>query len=204
MSEIVRCGWVGVDPLMQEYHDREWGVPEHDGRRLWGKLALDGFQAGLSWAIVLRKREALRRAFEGFDPERVARYREKEIRRLLIDASIIRSRAKIESAIAGARAYLAMEAGGESFSELVWGLAGGRPIQGQPPMPAETALSAEISMELKRRGFRFVGPTIVYAWMQAVGIVNDHAAGCFRRAPLQRLALPPRPRAVRTRERPAG
>jgi DNA-3-methyladenine glycosylase I len=181
-----RCGWANSDPLLRSYHDREWGVPEHDGRRLWEKLMLDGFQAGLSWTIILRKRRAFRAAFRGFEPERVARFRERDVTRLLGDAGIVRSRAKIEATIAGARAYLAMRAAGEDFSSWVWGLAGGTPIQGHGPPPTKTALSERISKELRARGFKFVGPTIVYAWMQATGIVNDHAPNCFRRRAVAR------------------
>jgi DNA-3-methyladenine glycosylase I len=166
---------------MVAYHDEEWGVPEYDDRALWEKLMLDGFQAGLSWAIILRKREALRKAFRNFDPEKVARFGERDVARLLEDSGIIRSRAKIEATIGGARAYLKMKAEGQDFSRFVWTMAGGKPIQNTGPVPASTALSEEISKALKKRGFKFVGPVIVYAWMQAVGIVNDHSAECFRR-----------------------
>ena len=168
--------------MMAAYHDEEWGVPEHDGRALWEKLMLDGFQAGLAWIIVLRKRDAFRRAFAGFDPEKVARFGEKDIERLMGDAGIIRARAKIEATIGGARAYLAMRDKGEDFATFCWSFTDGRPLVsdgGQPP--AKTALSEQMSKALKARGFKFVGPVIVYAWMQAVGIVDDHMAGCFRR-----------------------
>jgi DNA-3-methyladenine glycosylase I len=179
-----RCGWAENDPLMREYHDTEWGVPERDSRALWEKLVLDGFQAGLSWIIILRKRETFRAAFQGFDPEVVARFGETDIERLVLDPGIIRSRAKIEATIGNARAYLAMRDAGEDFSDFVWGLTGGNPIQGNrqslAEVPAKTALSEQMSAALKKRGFKFVGPTIVYAWMQAVGIVDDHVAGCFR------------------------
>jgi DNA-3-methyladenine glycosylase I len=178
----VRCSWVGKDPQMVAYHDEEWGVPEYDGRALWEKLMLDGFQAGLSWSIILRKRDAFRKAFRNFDPRKVARFDETDMSRLLGDAGIIRSRAKIEATIGGARAYLEMKAGGEDFSALLWSMAGGKPIQNTGPVPSSTPLSEEISKELKKRGFKFVGPIIVYAWMQAVGIVNDHSPECFRRA----------------------
>lgn len=181
MMEKVRCSWVGEDPQMLAYHDEEWGVPEYDGRALWEKLMLDGFQAGLSWSIILRKRDAFRQAFQNFDPKKVARFDESDIARLLLDPGIVRSRAKIEATIGGARAYLKMKAEGEDFSTFVWTMAGGKPIQNSGPIPASTALSEQISKELKRRGFKFVGPVIVYAWMQAVGIVNDHVTGCFRR-----------------------
>jgi DNA-3-methyladenine glycosylase I len=173
---------------MQAYHDEEWGVPEPDSRRLWEKLMLDGFQAGLSWRVVLHKREALRRRLRRFEPERVARLRATDVARLLEDPAIIRSRAKVEATIAGARAYLAMRERGEEFSPFVWALVGGRPIQSPGPIPTATPLSERVSRELKARGFRFVGPTIVYAWMQAVGMVNDHAPECDRRAAVARLA----------------
>lgn len=178
--EITRCVWAGSDPLMRDYHDTEWGVPEYDSRALWEKLMLDGFQAGLSWNTILRKREAFRKAFEDFDPERVARFSEADVSRLLLDAGIVRSRAKIEATIGGARAFLAMRAAGEDFSAFVWGMAGGKPIQGSGHVLAQTPLSGEISKALKKRGFKFVGPVIVYAWMQAVGIVDDHSEFCFR------------------------
>jgi DNA-3-methyladenine glycosylase I len=182
MTEPVRCRWAGSDPLMQAYHDTEWGVPERDGRALWEKLVLDGFQAGLAWITILRKRETMRAAFDGFDPARVARYGEADVARLLADPGIIRSRAKIDAAIAGARLYCAMAERGEDFSAYAWGFTDGVPIRGDGvTVPAKTDLSETISKDLKRRGFKFVGPTIVYAWMQAVGIVDDHAATCFRR-----------------------
>ncbi len=167
---------------MEAYHDTEWGVPERDSRALWEKLMLDGFQAGLAWITILKKREAFRQAFARFDPERVARFTERDIVRLLGNAGIVRSRAKIEATIGGARAYLAMAEAGEEFSTFVWDLAGGAPIRGKRgPVPAKTPLSEEMSKALKHRGFKFVGPVIVYAWMQATGIVNDHAVDCFRR-----------------------
>jgi DNA-3-methyladenine glycosylase I len=177
-----RCTWADSDPLMAAYHDEEWGVPEHDSRKLWAKLMLDGFQAGLSWITVLRKREAFNEAFEGFDPKRIAKYGEPEIKRLLNNPGIIRSRAKIESTIAGAKAYLAMQSAGEDFATFAWDLAGGKTIRSTTGIiPAKTPLSEEISAALKKRGFKFVGPVIVYAWMQAVGIVDDHSKDCFRR-----------------------
>jgi DNA-3-methyladenine glycosylase I len=179
--EKVRCGWAGKDPLMVAYHDEEWGMPEYDSRALWEKLMLDGFQAGLSWSIILRKREDFRKAFKSFDPKKVARFGEADVARLLQDAGIIRSRAKIEATIGGARAYLKMKDEGEDFSKWVWSMAGGKPIQNTGPVPASSALSEEMSKALKKRGFKFVGPVIVYAWMQAVGIVNDHSPECFRR-----------------------
>jgi DNA-3-methyladenine glycosylase I len=167
---------------MQAYHDQEWGVPEYNSRTLWEKLILDGFQAGLSWSTILHKRDAFRRAFKNFDPEKVARFGERDIACLLNDASIIRSRAKIEAAIGGARIYLKMQKAGEDFSEFVWGMAGGEPIQNSGELIAQSPLSVEMSKAFKQRGFKFVGPVIVYAWMQAVGIVNDHAPDCFRRS----------------------
>lgn len=177
-----RCSWAGNDPLMQAYHDLEWGVPERDSRALWEKLVLDGFQAGLAWITVLKKRAAFRQAFAGFDPARVAHFGEQDVQRLLGNAGIIRSRAKIEAAIGGARIYCDMRDRGEDFSTFCWSFTDGTVLKGNGrTLPAETELSARISRELKRRGFKFVGPTIVYAWMQAVGIVNDHAAQCFRR-----------------------
>jgi DNA-3-methyladenine glycosylase I len=180
-----RCSWAGSTPLMQAYHDEEWGVPVYDSRALWGKLMLDGFQAGLAWSVILNKREAFLRAFKNFDPEAVARFKEKDILRLLDDAGIVRSRAKIEATIGGARAYLAMQQAGEDFSKFVWDMAGGKPIQLKGQVPAKTPLSEDISKALKKRGFKFVGPVIVYAWMQAVGIANDHATDCFRRKAVQ-------------------
>jgi DNA-3-methyladenine glycosylase I len=166
---------------MRDYHDREWGVPLFDSRALWEMLMLEGFQAGLAWITVLRKREAFRAAFEDFDPARVARFGEKKIARLLEDPGIIRSRAKIEATIGGARIFLDMQQAGIDFSGWVWTLAGGKPIQNEGPVPAQTPLAEKIAKELRSRGFKFVGPVIVYAWMQACGIVNDHAADCFRR-----------------------
>jgi DNA-3-methyladenine glycosylase I len=182
-----RCAWAGSDPLMQAYHDEEWGVPQRDPRALWEMLMLEGFQAGLAWIIVLRKREEFRKAFAGFDPAKVARFKERDIDRLMNNAGIIRARAKIEATIAGARVFCDMRDRGEDFGDLCWSFSNGKALKGTgTTFPAETALSAAISKELKRRGFKFVGPTIVYAWMQAVGIVNDHAIGCFRRTQVAR------------------
>jgi DNA-3-methyladenine glycosylase I len=167
---------------MRAYHDNEWGVAEHDSRALWEKLMLDGFQAGLAWITVLRKRDAFRQAFAGFEPERVARFGEAEIVELLGNEGIIRSRAKIESTIAAARIYCEMLDRGEEFSEFCWSFTDGAVLVGDGiHIPTKTPLSERISKEMKGRGFKFVGPTIVYAWMQAVGIVNDHATDCFRR-----------------------
>ncbi len=166
---------------MQQYHDQEWGVPESNSRNLWELLMLEGFQAGLSWITVLRKREAFRAAFKQFDPEKVASFNEADIERLLQNPGIIRARAKIEATIQGARIYLDMQQAGINFAEFAWQLAGGKPIQNTGPVPASTPLSETMSKELKQRGFKFVGPIIVYAWMQASGMVNDHAPDCFRR-----------------------
>ena len=168
---------------MTAYHDTEWGVPERDSRALWEKLVLDGFQAGLSWSIILRKRDAFRKAFRGFDPHVVARFGKRDVDRLMLDAGIVRSRAKIDAAIGSARAYLAMQDAGEDFSDFVWTMVGGTPLLlgATATVPTQTALSEQMSKALKKRGFKFVGPVIVYAWMQAVGLVNDHASGCFRR-----------------------
>ncbi|MCC9606622.1 DNA-3-methyladenine glycosylase I [Blastopirellula sp. JC732] len=177
-----RCQWAESHPLLSAYHDQEWGVPEYDSRALWEKLSLDGFQAGLSWLTILSKRDAFRAAFAGFDPEKVARFGKRDVNRLLADAGIVRSRAKIEATIQGARIYLEMQEVGENFSDFVWDLAGGKPIRNTSGVvPAKTPLSEKISKALKQRGFKFVGPVIVYAWMQATGMVNDHAADCFRR-----------------------
>jgi DNA-3-methyladenine glycosylase I len=179
---LSRCPWAGEDPLMLAYHDEEWGVPERDSRALWEMLMLEGFQAGLSWAIVLRKREALRKAFKGFDPEVVARFTARDINHLLKDPGIIRARAKIEATIAGARIVRDMHDRGETFADFCWSFTDGKAVTGDGrSLPAQTALSEKISKEMKRRGFKFIGPTIVYAWMQAVGIVNDHSLTCFRR-----------------------
>ena len=182
MKDVRRCAWAGSDPQMIAYHDQEWGVPERDSRALWEKLILDGFQAGLAWITVLRKRDAFRTAFVGFEPAKVARFKERDIERLLGNAGIIRSRAKIEAAIGGARIYCEMEKRDEDFADFCWSFTKGKVLKGDGrTVPAKTELSEAVSKELKRRGFKFVGPTIVYAWMQAVGIVNDHASTCFRR-----------------------
>jgi DNA-3-methyladenine glycosylase I len=183
-----RCLWAESDPLMRAYHDAEWGVPEYDSRALWEALMLDGFQAGLSWAIILRKRDAFRQAFKDFDPEKIARFTETDVSRLLQNDGIVRSRAKIEATIAGARIYLTMQKAGEDFADFVWDIAGGKPVQSAGSVPASTPLSEEMSKALRQRGFKFVGPVIVYAWMQAVGMVNDHSAECFRRKAVQKEA----------------
>jgi DNA-3-methyladenine glycosylase I len=168
---------------MQAYHDDEWGRPQHDPRMLWEMLMLEGFQAGLSWRTILHKRESFRRAFAAFDPRKVARFGDKQVERLLGDPAIVRSRAKIEATIAGARIYCSMEDAGEGFDAFCWSFTEGKVLRRSGgALPSATPLSERISKELKRRGFKFVGPTIVYAWMQAVGIVNDHERDCaFRR-----------------------
>ena len=180
---VIRCSWPGEDPLYQRYHDEEWGVPEYDSRALWEKLILDGFQAGLSWITILRKREAFRRAFENFDPVRISKYSEADLERLMGNAGIIRSRAKIVATIGNARAYLEMQSKGEDFSKFVWGFVDGKPVVNRrksiAEVPAATEVSEEMSKAFKKRGFKFVGPVIVYAWMQACGLVNDHVTDCF-------------------------
>ncbi len=185
-QDKLRCPWAKTDPLLQQYHDQEWGVPQSDSRALWERLMLEGFQAGLAWITVLRKREAFRAAFQQFDPEKVARFKEPDIERLMQDSGIIRARAKILATIQGARIFLDMQGSGTDFAAFAWDLAGGKPIQNTGPVPASTPLSELISKELKHRGFKFVGPVIVYAWMQASGMVNDHAPDCFRREPCAR------------------
>ena len=188
----IRCGWRGMagDPLYEAYHDTEWGVPEYDPRALWEKLVLDGFQAGLAWITILRKREAFRAAFDNFDPEKVARYGEADRARLMADAGIIRSNAKIDATIQSAKIYLAMRDAGEDFSDFCWSFTGGKPLQNDfseiGQVPAKTALAEEVAKALKAKGFKFVGPVIVYAWMQAVGMVNDHLTCCFRHEAVKR------------------
>lgn len=177
-----RCRWAQSDPLLAAYHDSEWGVPEHDNRALWEKLMLDGFQAGLAWITILRKRDAFRAAFAGFDPDTIARFGEDDVTRLLGDAGIVRSRAKIEATIGNARAFLAMKAQDEEFAAFVWRFVGGAPIVGDGRTALTRSAESEgLSAALKLRGFKFVGPVIVYAWMQACGLVDDHEAQCFRR-----------------------
>ncbi len=192
MDGRTRCHWPGSDPLYLAYHDEEWGVPERDSRALWAKLVLDGFQAGLSWITILRKREAFRAAFQGFDPEAVARFGEADVARLLADPGIVRSRAKIDGAIGNARAFLAQREAGEDFSPWVWSFVDGRPVQSawtaRSQVPAETPLSQAVSKALKARGYRFCGPVIVYAWLQATGVVNDHTRDCFRFEEVRRMA----------------
>ncbi|HEV2558029.1 MAG TPA: DNA-3-methyladenine glycosylase I [Microvirga sp.] len=186
-----RCWWPGTDPFYVAYHDTEWGVPEYDGRALFEKLILDGFQAGLSWITILRKREAFRQAFAGFDPAAIARFDEGRIEALMADAAIVRNRAKIVGTVAGARAWLRIEERG-GFSDFLWRHLDGRPVQrnarSRAEIPTEDEVSRRISKALKAEGFTFVGPTIVYAFMQAVGMVNDHLTGCFRHAECAALA----------------
>lgn len=176
-----RCKWAESSQLMQQYHDTEWGVPQHSSRMLWEMLMLEGFQAGLSWSTILNRRENFREAFHDFDPAEVAKFTGRDVERLLLDAGIIRSRAKIEATISGAKIYQAMHAAGEDFSGWVWSFVDNKAIQNSGPVPVKTELSESISKALRKRGFKFVGPVIVYAWMQACGLVNDHAPDCFRR-----------------------
>ncbi len=183
-----RCAWAGEDPLYIAYHDEEWGVPVHDDRRLFEFLVLEGAQAGLSWITILRKREAYRKAFARFDPRRVARFGEADVARLLADAGIVRNRLKIAAALQNARAFLEVQREMGSFGALMWSFVGGKPIQNRwrriGEVPAKTPEAEAMSKELRRRGFSFVGPTICYAHMQAVGMVNDHLVSCFRHAEL--------------------
>ena len=186
-----RCSWAESDPLLAQYHDEEWGVPEYDSRALWELLMLEGFQAGLSWLTVLRKREAFRKAFRQFDPAKVARFTEADIQRLLEDPGIIRARAKIEATIKGAQIFLEMKKSGEDFASFLWEIAGGKPIQTKGPRPVQMELAVEMSKQLKKRGFKFVGPVIVYAFMQASGIVNDHSDSCFRHKAVMKMKSKP-------------
>lgn len=181
---ITRCAWAGNDPLYQAYHDHEWGVPVHDDRLLFEFLTLEGAQAGLSWITILRKREAYRTAFAGFDPEAVARFDGKKVAQLLADPGIVRNRLKVESTITNARAFLKVQEEFGTFASYQWGFVEGRPVRnawkGMKDVPASSTESDAMSRDLKRRGFRFVGTTICYAHMQAVGMVNDHTVDCFR------------------------
>jgi DNA-3-methyladenine glycosylase I len=190
-AAIVRCGWAGGDELLARYHDEEWGVPIHDDRRWYEKLLLDGAQAGLSWLTILRKREGYREAFADFDPATVVRFGARDVERLMRNPGIVRNRLKIKSAITNARAFLAVQEEVGSFDRYIWALAGGRPIQArlarQAQIPARTDLSDEVSRQLRQRGFTFVGSTIVYAFMQAGGLVNDHLVKCFRYRQVARL-----------------
>ena len=190
---LTRCGWGDWnDPLYLRYHDKEWGTPSRDRRHLFEMLVLEGAQAGLSWTTILRKRDGYREAFAGFDPEQVAAFGLDDIDRLMLDAGIVRNRAKIESAIDNARALLELERGGIGFVDLLWSFVGGHARQNAfartGELPAETEESKALSKDLKRRGFRFVGPTTCYAFMQAVGIVNDHTIACFRYEEVAALA----------------
>ncbi|MDI1279882.1 DNA-3-methyladenine glycosylase I [Brevundimonas sp.] len=186
-----RCGWCGTDPLYVAYHDSEWGVPERDARALWEKLVLDGFQAGLAWITILRKRDSLRAAFDNFDPEIVARYGEADRARLMADPGIIRSGAKIDSAVRGARVWLDMRDTGEDFSAWLWSFVDGQTVQNSPTtltdVPTQTPQSVAMAKALKARGFNFCGPVIVYAFMQATGMVNDHLTGCPRHGPVRAM-----------------
>jgi DNA-3-methyladenine glycosylase I len=182
------------DPLYEAYHDLEWGVPERDSRALWEKLVLDGFQAGLSWITILRKREAFKAAFADFDPVKVAAFGPEDRARLMSDPGIIRSNAKIDAAISGARIYLDMMERGEDFSEFLWGFVGGSPIQNEidpaAPFPVDSPESIAMAKALKTKGFKFCGPVILYAFMQATGMVNDHLTCCFRHAPIKAMGRP--------------
>jgi len=185
---LQRCTWPKDDPLYVAYHDTEWGVPEYDDRALYEKLVLDGFQAGLSWITILRKRENFRRAFDDFEPAIIARYGKRKTKALMQDAGIVRNRAKIEGAVASARAYLDVMEKGPGFSKLLWGFVDGHPkvnrFRASAEIPNETPVSRAMSKELAARGFKFCGPTIVYAFMQATGMVNDHLVKCYRHAAL--------------------
>ncbi len=190
-----RCSWASPsNPLYLAYHDEEWGVPEYDSRALWEKLVLDGFQAGLAWITILRKREAFRRAFADFDPERVARFGDADRARLMADAGIVRSGAKVDASISGARRFLEMREAGEDFAGFLWAFVGGSPIQNSwsaiSQIPAQTPVAAEMAKALKAKGFKFCGPVIVYAFMQATGMVNDHVTGCFRHGAVAAMAGP--------------
>ena len=185
---LPRCPWAGTDPLMVRYHDEEWGTPCHDDRALFELLILEGFQAGLSWATILRKRDAFRRAFAGFDPERVAAFGPAEVERLLVDPGIVRNRLKVAAAIRNAQAFLATQAEFGTFDRYVWSFVGGATLRravapAWEEIPARTPESDAMSRDLKRRGFSFVGSTICYAYMQSAGLVDDHVRGCFRAAP---------------------
>lgn len=187
---VTRCGWATSDPLYVSYHDTEWGVPVHDDRLIFEFLTLEGMQAGLSWLTILRKRENFRKAFDGFDPHKVAAYDERKIAALLADAGIIRNKAKINAAVGNARAVLDVQHEFGTFDKYIWGFIGGKPIQNMwkslSEIPAKTKQAETISKDLIRRGFKFVGPTIIYAHMQAAGMVNDHTTDCFRHRELSK------------------
>jgi DNA-3-methyladenine glycosylase I len=184
MSEPVRCAWAGSDPAMIAYHDREWGTPVHDDRVLFEFLVLEGAQAGLSWSTILHRRDGYRRAYREFDPAKVARFGERDVARLLADERIIRNKAKIAWSIRNAKAFLAVQRECGSFAGYLWSFVNGEPVVNRPrtsaDIPARTDLSDALSKDLRKRGFGFVGSTICYAFLQGVGVVNDHAAGCFR------------------------
>jgi DNA-3-methyladenine glycosylase I len=186
------CTWPGTDPFYLAYHDEEWGVPEYDDQALFEKLILDGFQAGLSWITILKKRDNFRAAFDDFDPEKIARYKKARIERLLKNEGIIRHRGKIEATIGNAKVYLDIMENEDGFSDYLWGYVGGKPLQNtfksMSDVPASTDLSLALSKDLKARGFKFCGPTIVYAFMQAVGMVNDHVSGCPRQKQVAKMA----------------
>ena len=188
-NDIIRCEWAGSDPLYVAYHDDEWGVPEYDDRELFERLMLEGFQAGLAWITILRKRVNFHAAFDGWNPEKIAAYGPDDIARLLADTGIIRNRLKVNGAVTNARAYLAFRDAGELFSELLWGFVDGAPIVNCPEtmadVPVSTPAARAMSKELKRRGFTFVGPTICYAFMQSVGMVDDHLVGCVSKRDLE-------------------
>jgi DNA-3-methyladenine glycosylase I len=187
---LCRCNWCGTDPLYVAYHDTEWGVPEYDSRALFEKLLLDGFQAGLSWITILRKRDNFRRAFDGFDPQAMARYTPEKLESLMQDAGIVRNRLKIEASVSNAQAYLAIP----DFSAYLWNFLDGVPqqngLRSMGEIPAKTPLAERMSKDLQKRGFRFVGPTIVYAFMQACGLVNDHLVDCHRHEAVKHAAKP--------------
>jgi DNA-3-methyladenine glycosylase I len=196
---LARCAWPGADPFYVAYHDDEWGVPEYDDRALYEKLVLDGFQAGLSWITILRKRENFRKAFHGFDPEKIARYGKRDVARLLKNEGIIRSKAKINAAIKGAQLWLDIMEEPGGFRDFIWKHVDGKPktnrFKTMKQVPAKTAMSEGLAKELKQRGFNFCGPVIVYAFAQAVGMVNDHVTTCYRHAECEKLAkAQPRPR----------
>lgn len=184
---ICRCGWCGTDPLYVHYHDTDWGVPEYDSRALWEKLILDGFQAGLSWITILRKRENFRTAFDGFRPEVIVNYDAAKIESLMQDPGIVRNRLKVVGTVESARSYLEIE----DFSKYLWNFVDGKPLQNEftsmSQVPAKTALAEKLSRDLKQRGFKFVGPTIVYAFMQACGLINDHMVDCHRHEAVKKL-----------------
>jgi DNA-3-methyladenine glycosylase I len=195
-KDLPRCPWPGEDPLYVAYHDDEWGVPEYDDRALYEKLVLDGFQAGLSWITILRKRDNFRKAFDGFEPAKIARYTPRRVEKLMLDAGIVRNRQKIEGAILSARAWLDVMEKGPGFSKLIWNYVDGKPLINRPrgvgQVPAQTEISQAMSKDLAARGFKFCGPTIVYAFMQAVGIVNDHLVTCHKHPEYKKTGDRPR------------